>query len=255
MHEGPTRISPKQDSSEPDRPRQDRPKPDRPRQDSPKPDRPEPDDLHAWQARYIAHVTAQADDDGAHDIQHLHRVWGTARTLLADYPQADAAVVQAAAYLHDLVNLPKNHPDRARASTLAATRACEWLTTQGFDQARLPAVTHAIEAHSFSAGIAPRTIEAMIVQDADRMDALGAVGLARLFYIAGRMGSALAHPTDPLACHRPLDDKHYALDHIEVKLATLPASMCTEAARRLGAERLQWLRAYRDSFVAQWQAD
>ena len=203
----------------------------------------------------MALVAAQDDDDGAHDIQHLHRVWATAQILLADHPEADAAVVQAAAYLHDLVNLPKNHPDRSRASTLAAERACEWLATQGFAPERLQAVAHAIEAHSFSAGIAPLTIEAMIVQDADRMDALGAVGLARLFYIAGRMGSALAHPTDPMAQQRPLDDRRYALDHIEVKLATLPASMCTEAARRLGDERLQWLRAYRDTFVQQWQGD
>lgn len=212
-------------------------------------------DLHDWREKFVALVAAQDDDDGAHDIQHLHRVWATAQILLADHPEADAAVVQAAAYLHDLVNLPKNHPDRSRASTLAAERACEWLATQGFAPERLQAVAHAIEAHSFSAGIAPLTIEAMIVQDADRMDALGAVGLARLFYIAGRMGSALAHPTDPMAQQRPLDDRRYALDHIEVKLATLPASMCTEAARRLGDERLQWLRAYRDTFVQQWQGD
>lgn len=210
-------------------------------------------DLHAWQEKFVALVAAQHDDDGAHDIQHLHRVWATAQILLADHPEADPAVVQAAAYLHDLVNLAKNHPDRSRASTLAAERAWEWLAEQGFAPDRLPAVAHAIEAHSFSAGIAPLTIEARIVQDADRMDALGAVGLARLFYIAGRMGSALAHPTDPLAQQRPLDDRRYALDHIEVKLATLPASMCTEAARRLGEERLQWLRAYRDTFVQQWQ--
>ena len=205
-----------------------------------------------WSAQLVAIATAAAEDDGAHDINHLHRVWKTAKALLDDYPQADRLVVQAGCYLHDLVNLPKNHPDRAQASRLAAVKACEALAAIGFAADRLPAVAHAIEAHSFSAAIAPTTIEAQIVQDADRLDALGAVGLARLFYIAGRMGSALAHPDDVLAQHRSLDDRTYALDHIEVKLATLPATMQTAAGRRLGEERLQWLRAFRQTFVEEW---
>ncbi len=90
------------------------------------------------------------------------------------------------------------------------------------------------------------------MQDADRLDALGAVGLARLFYTAGRMESALAHGTDPLAQQRALDDRTYALDHIEAKLAKLPATMQTQAGRKLGEERLAWLRQFRSVFVAEW---
>ena len=113
-------------------------------------------------------------------------------------------------------------------------------------------VAHAIETHSFSAALQPTTLEAQIVQDADRLDALGAVGLARMFYIAGRMGTALAHPDDPLARNREHNDKLYSLDHIEVKLATLPGSMQTAAGRALGEQRLRELLAFRDSFVAEW---
>lgn len=212
-------------------------------------------DLHAaWTPRLIAIATADSQDDGAHDLNHLHRVWQVARTLLASHPEADALVVQAACYLHDIVNLPKNHPERAQASRMAAAQARQLLAQAGFPADKLGAVAHAIEAHSFSAGIAPTTIEAKIVQDADRLDALGAVGLARLFYTAGRMGSAFAHPADPLAQARPLDDRAYALDHIEVKLATLPAAMHTEAARGLAGSRLAWLRAFRDTFVQEWGA-
>ena len=210
--------------------------------------------LAAWHPRLVALAAQHADDDGAHDLNHLHRVWGTAQTLLADDPDADALVVQAACYLHDLVNLPKDHPDRAKASGMAARQAVALLGAEGFPADRLPAVAHAIEAHSFSAGIVPLTREAMIVQDADRLDALGAVGLARLFYTAGRMGSALAHPHDPRGQARPLDDRAFALDHIEVKLAGLPATMRTAAARRLGEARVAWLRAFRDTFVAEWGA-
>lgn len=208
--------------------------------------------LNTWQARLAALATAAADGDGAHDIQHLHRVWRVARQLLDEYPEANALVVLAACYLHDLVNLPKNHPQRAEASRLAAVKARAVLLAESFPAADLDAVAHAIEAHSFSAGIAPTTLEARIVQDADRMDALGAVGLARMFYTAGRMGWSLAHPDDPLALHREKDDQAWSLDHIEVKLATLPASMNTPAARRLGEARLAWLREFREVFVAEW---
>lgn len=210
------------------------------------------DDANDWAARLVVIASADHQDDGAHDIHHLHRVWKTAQILLEDHPHADALVVQAACYLHDIVNLPKNHPQRAQASRLAARRACEMLHAAGFPADRLPQVAHAIEAHSFSAAITPVTVEAQIVQDADRLDALGAVGLARLFYTAGRMESDLAHGTDPLAQQRPLDDRTYALDHIEAKLAKLPATMQTQAGRKLGEERLAWLRQFRSAFVAEW---
>lgn len=208
--------------------------------------------LESWLPRLIALATADAMDDGAHDLNHLNRVWQNAQTLLDEYPEADALIVMAACYLHDLVNLPKNDPECHMASRLAAELACHKLGQSGFPAYKLSGLAHAIEAHSFSAGIVPKTIEAKILQDADRLDALGAVGLARLYYTAGRMGSALAHPTDPLALHRVMDDRNYALDHIEVKLATLPATMRTQAGRNMGEGRLEWLRTFRDTFIAEW---
>lgn len=208
--------------------------------------------LLLWRPRLIAIASENCDDDGAHDLAHLHRVWQAAMTLLVDSPQADGLVVLAACYLHDLVNLPKNHPERHLASRHAAASASGKLMQAGFPASKVEGVAHAIEAHSFSASIAPLTIEAKIVQDADRLDALGAVGLARMFYTAGRMGSALAHQHDPLGLHRTLDDRAYALDHVECKLATLPAKMQTAAGRRLAEERLGWLRSFRDTFVEEW---
>lgn len=211
--------------------------------------------LSNWHPRLVALAAAAGGGDGAHDTNHLHRVWRNATLLLDDYPDADALVVLAACYLHDLVNLPKNHPDRHLASRQAARLASRQLAELGFPSSRLAAVAHAIETHSFSAAITPETIEAKIVQDADRLDALGAVGLARMFYTAGRMGSALAHADDPMALHRELDDKAYSLDHIDVKLATLPGTMQTEAGRRMGQARLAELVAFRDSFIAEWAAN
>jgi len=208
--------------------------------------------LSTWQPRLVALASAAAGDDGAHDTNHLHRVWRNANLLLEQHPEADRLVVMAACYLHDLVNLPKNHPERHLASRQAAALARTELAAAGFPADRLDAVAHAIETHSFSAALQPTTLEACIVQDADRLDALGAVGLARMFYIAGRMGTALAHPDDPLAVNRERNDKVYSLDHIEVKLATLPGTMQTAAGRALGEQRLHELLAFRDSFVAEW---
>ena len=209
-------------------------------------------ELNEWQPRLIAIASACAGTDGAHDINHLHRVWRNAQALLPAYPEADALVVMAGCYLHDLVNLPKNHPERAFASRHSAALAQRELAAAGFPAAKQDAVAHAIEAHSFSAAIAAQTIEARIVQDADRLDGLGAIGLARMFYIAGQMGSALAHPDDALATRRALDDRAYALDHIEAKLAKLPAMMQTAAGRALGEQRLARLIAFREEFAEEW---
>ena len=206
-------------------------------------------DLATWRPRLAAMAAGASGGDGAHDSAHLERVWRNAQALLAQHPQADALVVMAACYLHDLVNLPKNDPDRAQASTRSAQLARHQLAWLNFPPERLDAVAHAIEAHSFSAGIPAETLEAKIVQDADRLDGLGAVGLARMFYIAGRMGSGLAHPSDPLGTAREFDDRSYALDHIMVKLAKLPGMMQTEAGRALAEERLARLMAFREEFA------
>ena len=212
-------------------------------------------ELDGWRprlARLAAQAVADQGPDGAHDLNHFERVWRNALALLAQYRQADPLVVLAACYLHDLVNVPKDDPRRSSASRLSAELARERLAALGFPADKLAGVAHAIEAHSFSAGVPATTLEARIVQDADRLDGLGAVGLARMFYIAGRMGSALAHGSDPLALDRPLDDKSYSLDHIDAKLARLPGMMQTEAGRKLADQRLAILTDFRSAFAAEW---
>ena len=213
-------------------------------------------ELAAWRPRLAAMAAAAAaataTDDGAHDASHLERVWRSAETLLGHHLDADPLVVMAASYLHDLVNLEKDDPERAQASRRSALLARTLLLEAGFPPGRLDAVAHAIEAHSFSAAIPAETIEAKIVQDADRMDGLGLVGLARMFCIAGRMESSLAHPSDPLGRDRAFDDRRYSLDHIMVKLQKLPDMMQTDAARELGRERLAKLLAFREEFAAEW---
>lgn len=186
-----------------------------------------------------------AVDDGAHDIAHFRRVWKTACQLNADEgSQANPLILLAAAYLHDIVSLPKDHPQRHLSSQLAAKQAVLILTELRFPSMLIPAVSHAIEAHSFSANIAATSLEAKLIQDADRMEALGAIGLARVFYTSGRMQRAMFDPHDPLARHRPLDDQAYALDHFFIKLYKVADNMQTPAGHRMAIKRRQFLEEY-----------
>lgn len=182
--------------------------------------------------------------DGSHDLGHLRRVWANCQ-LIADQERAvDRDVLQAAAFLHDIVNLPKDSPDRAQASRLSAEFAVEYLEGEDFPVAKLPAVYHAIEAHSFSANIAPTTLEARVLQDADRIDALGAVGIARMMYIAGALGRQLFDADDPWALLREIDDTRFAIDHFETKIFGLEKTMTTEAGRILAKKRTAVMRQY-----------
>ena len=203
-------------------------------------------DVDAWGARCEAFVRETMAGDAAHDLGHVRRVVAWARRLAAE-EEADLGVVVPAAWLHDCVTVPKDHADRTRASRLAAETASAWLRQQGFPRKKRAAVAHAVEAHSFSAGVEPRTAEAAVVQDADRLDALGAVGIARLYVTAGATGAALAHPTDPLwETDRPLDDRRFATDHVFAKLLRLPAAMRTAAGRREAERRAAFLRTFLD---------
>jgi uncharacterized protein len=200
---------------------------------------------------HVAQVWAAAPADSAHDLGHLERVWANARRLAGEEGGADLQVLEAAVWLHDLINLPKSDPDRAQASRLSAEAAVAFLAGAGFPADKLAAVAHAIAAHSFSAGLAPETAEARILQDADRLDALGAVGIARLFMVAAQIGAAVADPADPMALRRPLDDRRFALDHLETKLLRLPDTMQTAAGRAMAAERAEWMMSFRTRLLAE----
>lgn len=186
--------------------------------------------------------------DGSHDTSHLQRVWKNAAAIQAE-EGGDAEVLFAATLLHDCVAVEKNSPLRAQASRLSAEKAACVLTSLGWPDAKVQAVAHAVEAHSFSAGVAPTTLEAKTLQDADRLDAIGMLGVARCFYVAGRMGRALYDPADPHAAERPLDDTAYALDHFHTKLLKLASGFQTATGARLAKIRHDRLQRFLDEFT------
>lgn len=210
-----------------------------------------------WQQRFehwfLQHYPG---GDAAHDISHFRRVWHRAR-YIADGESVNLLVILTASYFHDIVSPPKNHPDRKRASVLAAekTKAILQQDFPDFPAEYIPALMHAIEAHSFSANIEPQTREAKIVQDADRLEALGAIGLARVFAVSGALNTALFDADDPFAQRRTLDDKAWALDHFQTKLLRLPQGMQTAKGRELAQHNADYLVQFMAKLSAELQGD
>ncbi len=191
--------------------------------------------------------------DGAHDLGHALRVARNAHALaLEEGAQVDTCV--AAALLHDLVYLPKNHPDSPRTGALGAGMALAWCREIPGLTAHGEAIAAAIATHGFSSGAEPSSLEGAVLQDADRLEAIGAIGLARCFNTGGAMGAGLWHPSDPWAEGRDLDDKRFSLDHFEQKLLKLTDRMNTEAGRRRAQPRhrvlVTFLNALREELTA-----
>lgn len=187
-------------------------------------------------------------DDGSHDLAHILRVFKNAMRIHAE-DGGDGEVLAAATLLHDCVAVEKNSPHRAQASRLAAEKASGILESLGWTPEKIDAVAHAITTHSFSANLPPETLEAKILQDADRLDAIGAIGVARCFYIGGRMNSGLHDIADPAGDDRMLDDKSFAIDHFPIKLFKLADGFQTETGRKMAAERHRRLVEFRDQFL------
>lgn len=206
--------------------------------------------LAQWESRYLTYLALHLDGkDAAHDTGHFTRVWRHAQNINeGEGGTADQLILLTAAYFHDFISLPKNHPDRSRTSLLCAERVRLVLLHDfpDFPQDKIEGVAHAIHTHSFSANVTPQTQEACILQDADRMEALGAIGLSRVFYVAGQLHSALFHATDPLAQHRVPDDRLYALDHFQIKLLQLPGLMRTATGKAIATTEAAFLQTFLD---------
>ena len=192
------------------------------------------------------------DEDGAHDLSHIVRVWRNAK-LIQREEGGDLEALAAAVLLHDCVQVAKDSPLRSKASLLAAKEARVRLEALAWEPSRVDIVASAIESHSFSAGVAPTSIEGCILQDADRLDAIGLCGIARCFYTAGRLGSRLYDLADPEAKTRPLDDARNALDHFPKKLLTLVGSFKTRKGQELAKQRHQRLHEFYRAMLSEVQ--
>ena len=201
-------------------------------------------DWQKWEQQFAAFLDEQMTTAGsAHDRSHIMRVVTMAKQL-ALTEAAQLAIVIPAAWLHDCVIVAKDSPDRHLASQWAAETAVSFLARAGYPPKHLPAIHHAIAAHSFAAGIAPQSLEAKVVQDADRLDALGAIGIARCFVTGAHLGLPLYHSQEPFPHTRPADDRRYSLDHFYIKLLHLAEGMQTPAARAEAHRRTEFMEMF-----------
>jgi uncharacterized protein len=180
-----------------------------------------------------------------HDYAHVQRVHALC-CRLAEMESAPVLrpVLEAAALLHDIGREWERRDPSIDHAQKSAELAEPILKEAGFPEECIPKVLQAIRTHRFSSKIAPETLEAMLLQDADRIEASGALGIAMTFAYGGAHDRILYHPEDPFAEGRNLDDKTYSLDHFYTKILALPDSLHTESARAIARERTAFTRAY-----------
>lgn len=185
--------------------------------------------------------------DPAHDFSHILRVFKNAK-MICQVEGADMTVLLLAALLHDAgkgSKLPANPLD-SEQDREARQREILARFLKGIDlpEDKKSRVLYAVKVHRFSRGIEPDTLEAKILQDADRLDAMGAIGIARVFMTGGTLKRSFYHPDDPFCRSREPDDGRWNLDHFYRKLLKLESGMHTLTAKKIASKRAEVLRRY-----------
>ncbi|TXL67818.1 HD domain-containing protein [Cerasibacillus terrae] len=176
-------------------------------------------------------------DSTGHDYYHLLRVMKMAK-IMAQQEGADLFICQAAAWLHDVGDIKLFSNPK-----LALDRMEEFLLSIHIKDEDIKKIKLAIQDVSYSKGKQPKTIEGKIVQDADRLDAIGAIGIARTFAYGGAKGQGIYHPAQP---------KETSIQHFYDKLLHLKSSLHTKSARHIAEERHQFMEVFLDQFFKEW---
>lgn len=182
-------------------------------------------------------------DDPSHDWLHINRVTNSCIELAKEL-NANLKILLPAAYLHDIINVPKDSHLRSKASLLASEKAKEILADDDFSQEEINQITQIIIEHSYSANIEPSSLESQILQDADKLDGMGAIGVMRWVTCGTKMKSKYYHSDDPWCEQRTPDDRVYSLDHFEKKLLHLYERLNTEPAKIEGKKRLDFFHSF-----------
>ncbi|WP_078394103.1 HD domain-containing protein [Shouchella patagoniensis] len=191
-----------------------------------------------------------ASEATGHDWYHIERVRRAARAM-AEQEQADMFIVEMAALMHDLAD------DKIVESEEVGLRMIkDWLLTNEVNEEQMKHIVEIIQSISFSKGQSLHTLEAEIVQDADRLDALGAIGIARTFQYAGSKGHAMYDPSLPVRENMTKEEyrngKTSAVHHFYEKLLKLKERMNTEAGKRMAEERHLFMEQFLNQFYKEW---
>ncbi|MDP8902586.1 MAG: HD domain-containing protein [Thermoproteota archaeon] len=182
--------------------------------------------------------------DPAHDFHHLMRVYKNAKRI-GWLEGTNMDILLPAVLLHDLVVYPKGSTKSSKSSDESADLAQNILRSYGYPQDQINQICYCIRAHSYSKRVVPASLEGRILQDADRLDALGAIGIARTFSVGGSENRIFYNPNDPFCrSDRDLDDMQWTLDHFQTKLLKLEDFMHTQTAKKIAKERTRFMKLF-----------
>ncbi|RYY37516.1 MAG: HD domain-containing protein [Sphingobacteriaceae bacterium] len=203
-------------------------------------------------ANYVKQTLSQAE--GGHDWWHIHRVWKNAK-LIANGEQADRFVVELAALLHDIADAKFHNGDEEVGPQTAGT----WLKSLNVDETVVEHVQQIIRYMSFKASFGEAKFsspEMLIVQDADRLDAIGAIGIARAFSYGGYKGRAFYDPE--IKPNLNMTKEEYkntsapTINHFYEKLLLLKDKMNTATAKQIARQRHQYMEDFLEQFYMEW---
>jgi uncharacterized protein len=182
-------------------------------------------------------------NDSAHDFEHIIRVYKNAQKLCKQ-EKVNETLVLCDVLLHDVVSYPKSNKRSKNSSIDSAKKAKTILKKYYFTESEITIISDAIRDHSFSQKRTPKTIEGKILQDADRLDALGAIGIARVFATGGLLKRPFYNIDDPFCKKRNPDDNIWTLDHFFQKLLKLESLMNTKSGKLEAKKRTRVLKEF-----------
>ena len=188
-------------------------------------------------------VISIMDNDPAHDFEHVMRVYKNAQKI-SKKEKANQKLVLSAALLHDIVSYPKSSKRSKLSSIDSAKKSKIILKKYDFSDNEIIIVSDAIAEHSFSQNKVHQTLEGKILQDADRLDALGAIGIARVFATSGSLNRPFYNIDDPFCNKRNPDDDLWAVDHFFNKLVKLESMMNTKYGKIEAKKRTKVLKEF-----------
>lgn len=193
-------------------------------------------------------------EGSGHDWWHIHRVRNNALHIAKAY-EVDAFVVEMAALLHDIAD----HKFHGGDENIGPRKAREWMSQQGMEELIQNHIILIMEEVSFSKGIIPSSLEGKIVQDADRLDAIGAIGIARAFAYGGFKNREMYHPDIPPQKYASLEDykknTNPTINHFYEKLLLLKDLMNTDEGKKIAQQRHQFMENYLEQFYDEWKGE
>ena len=188
-------------------------------------------------------IKKETKKDAAHDFEHILRVYKNAQKICKK-ENANEKLVLSAVLLHDLVLYSKSDKRSKFSSIRSAQKSKQILKKHGFSDKEITIISDAIRDHSFSQRKIPDSIEGKILQDADRLDAIGAIGIARVFATGGSLGRPFYNPDDAFCKQRKPDDHVWTVDHFFQKLLKLESLMNTKSGKIEAKKRTKILKEF-----------